>query len=335
MSVRIGVNGFGRIGKGCVRAALAYPEIEIAAINSNRDPQMLAHLLQYDSTYGPLKGDIRGGNGFLSIDGKKIPLLSERDLSRLDWSSVGADVVLESTGAFNNRQKAAEHLQGGAKKVIITAPAKDADLTVVMGVNHSQYNPAKHDVISNASCTTNCLAPVIKVLHESFGVEEAFMTTVHAYTNDQRLLDGSHKDWRRARAGALSMIPTTTGAAKAVGLVIPDLDGKINGLAVRVPTPTVSLVDLVARVKENVTVDMLNETFSSYAEKELKGILAVESKPLVSVDFKGNNHSAIVDAPSTMILGEKMVKVLAWYDNEWGYISRVLDLAAYVGNAGH
>ncbi len=335
MSVRIGVNGFGRIGKGCVRAALAYPEIEIAAINSNRDPQMLAHLLQYDSTYGPLKGDIRGGNGFLSIDGKKIPLLSERDLSRLDWSSVGADVVLESTGAFNNRQKAAEHLQGGAKKVIITAPAKDADLTVVMGVNHSQYNPAKHDVISNASCTTNCLAPVIKVLHESFGVEEAFMTTVHAYTNDQRLLDGSHKDWRRARAGALSMIPTTTGAAKAVGLVIPDLDGKINGLAVRVPTPTVSLVDLVARVKENVTVDMLNETFSSYAEKELKGILAVESKPLVSVDFKGNTHSAIVDAPSTMILGEKMVKVLAWYDNEWGYISRVLDLAAYVGKAGH
>lgn len=335
MSVRIGVNGFGRIGKGCVRAALARPELEIAGIGSTRDPQLLAHLLKYDSTYGPLAGEILGEPGCLIVNGVKIPLLAEREPSRLDWESVGAEVVLESTGAFNNREKAAAHLKGGAKKVIITAPAQDADLTVVMGVNHHLYDPAKHHLLSNASCTTNCLAPVVRVLHDTFGVEEALMTTVHSYTNDQRLLDGSHRDWRRARAGAQSMIPTTTGAARAVGLVIPSLNGKINGIAVRVPTATVSLVDLVARTAESATAEMINEAFQAYARGKLRGILDVADKPLVSVDFKGDTHSAIVDAPSTMVLEEKMVKVLAWYDNEWGYVSRVLDLAAYVGNAGY
>ena len=331
MTVKVGINGFGRVAKSCLRAAKQHPDVEIVAVNSIRDPKLLAHLLKYDSIYGPFEANVEAEGQNLLIDGQKIKILADRDPSRLAWGEVGADVVLEATGAFRDRESAAAHLQGGARKVIITAPGRGVDLTIVMGVNEADYQPAKHHVVSNASCTTNCLAPVVKVLHEKAGIKRALMTTIHSYTNDQRLLDITHKDFRRARAAAVSMIPTTTGAARNVGLVLPELQGKINGLAIRVPTFVTSLVDLVVEVEKEVTAEEINEAFLAASQGAMQGFLGISFEPLVSIDFKQSAYSAVVDAPSTMIIGEKMIKVLAWYDNEWGYACRTLDLAAYLG----
>lgn len=331
MTIKVGINGFGRVAKSCLRAVRQLPGLEIVAVNSVRDPKLLAHLLKYDSVYGPFEATVEAEGQNLLIDGKKIKIFADRDPSRLDWQEVGADIVLEATGAFRDRESAAAHLQGGARKVIITAPGKDVDLTIVMGVNEADYQPAKHHVVSNASCTTNCLAPVVKVLHEKAGIKRALMTTIHSYTNDQRLLDITHTDFRRARAAAVSMIPTTTGAARNVGLVLPELQGKINGLAIRVPTFVSSLVDLVVEVEKEVSAEEINEAFLAASQGEMKGFLDISFEPLVSIDFKQSIYSAIVDAPSTMVIGEKMIKVLAWYDNEWGYSRRTLDLAAYMG----
>ena len=334
MAVKVGINGFGRVAKACLRASIAHPGVEVVAVNSVRDPKLLAHLLKYDSVYGIMDAEVEARGQSLYVNGKEIKILAQRDPSSLPWHETGAEVILEATGVFNRAEEAAKHLQGGAKKVIITAPGKQVGLTVVMGVNEEAYDPEQHHIISNASCTTNCLAVVCKVLHERFKIKRALMTTIHSYTNDQRLLDITHKDFRRARAAGVSMIPTTTGAARNVGLVLPELEGKINGMSVRVPTPAVSLVDLVAELETDITVDGVNKAFSEAAAGPLKGLLDITYEPLVSVDFIQNPASAIVDADTTMVVDEKMVKVLAWYDNEWGYSLRVLDLASWVGERG-
>ncbi|KZM55216.1 type I glyceraldehyde-3-phosphate dehydrogenase [Aeribacillus pallidus] len=334
MAVKIGINGFGRIGRNVFRAALKNPEVEVVAVNDLTDANMLAHLLQYDSVHGKLDVEVGVNGNNLVVDGKEIQVLSERDPAQLGWGDLGVEIVVESTGRFTNRQDAAKHLEAGAKKVIISAPAKEEDITIVMGVNEDKYDPSNHHVISNASCTTNCLAPFAKVLHEKFGIVRGMMTTVHAYTNDQQILDLPHKDYRRARAAAESIIPTTTGAAKAVALVLPELKGKLNGMAMRVPTPNVSIVDLVAELEKDVTVEEVNAALKEAAEGELKGILAYSEEPLVSRDYNGDTHSSTIDALSTMVLENRMVKVVSWYDNETGYSNRVVDLAAYIAKQG-
>ncbi|MDR1961613.1 MAG: type I glyceraldehyde-3-phosphate dehydrogenase [Gracilibacteraceae bacterium] len=336
MSIKVAINGFGRIGRLCLRAILASPgDIEVVAVNDLGAADLLAHLLKYDSTHGILAADVTAADGVMTVGGQKIKLLSEKDPAALPWKALGADVVIESTGRFTARKDAARHLEAGAKKVILSAPAKDEDITVVMGVNENKYDPAAHHVLSNASCTTNCLAPVAKVILTEFGIEKGMMTTTHSVTNDQRILDLEHKDWRRARGAFQSMIPTTTGAAKAVALVLPELKGKMNGLAVRVPTPNVSLVDLVVLTSKNVTTEEVNAKLKAAAEGPLKGILAYTELPLVSRDFNGDAHSSIVDGLSTMVLGGNLLKVFAWYDNEWGYSNRVIDLVKYCAGKGY
>ena len=327
MGVRVGINGFGRIGRNVLRAARERsPDLDIVAVNDITTPEMLAHLLKYDSVLGRFPGTVAADSDSITVDGKPIKVLAERDPQRLPWSDLGVDIVVESTGLFSDAVRARGHLDAGARKVVITAPAKNEDITICLGVNDSLYNPAEHHVISNASCTTNCLAPVAKVLSDSFGIETGFMTTVHAYTKDQVLLDAPHEDMRRARAAGLSIIPTTTGAAKAVALVLPELQGKFHGISLRVPVPDVSLIDLTATLSKSVTVDDVNGEMREAASGKLEGILAVSEDQLVSMDFLHNSHSSIFDAPSTMVLGDHTVKVLAWYDNEWGYSCRVVDL---------
>jgi len=334
MSIKVGINGFGRIGRNIMRAAMAYDDIDIVAVNDLTDTATLAHLLKYDSILGNLKADIKADGDTITVDGDTFKVLSQKDPALLPWKDLGVDVVFEGTGRFTKREDAAKHLAGGAKKVIITAPAKGPDVTVVMGVNHEAYDPAKHQIISNASCTTNCLAPVAKVLHETFGINKGWMTTVHAYTNDQQLLDLPHKDLRRARAAALSMIPTTTGAASAVGEVLPALKGKLDGISVRVPTPNVSMVDLTAVLNKKATSDEVNAAFKAAADGAYKGIIEFVTAPLVSIDFRGNPHSAMIDAPYTKVLDGDLLKILAWYDNEWGYSSRCVDLLRYMAKRG-
>ena len=334
MAVRVGINGFGRIGRNITRAALGQADIEIVAVNDLTDASTLAHLLKYDSVLGNLEATVAATDDGISVDGRTFTVVSERDPARLPWKALGVDVVLECTGIFTKRDAAAAHLTAGAKKVMITAPAKGPDLTVVMGVNDDQYDPAKHHVISNASCTTNCLAPLAHVLHQRFGILKGWMTTVHSYTNDQHLLDLPHKDLRRARAAALSIIPTTTGAASAVGEVLPDLKGKLDGISMRVPTPNVSTVDLAVLVGRKTTGDEVNAAFTEAAAGPLKGILAVSEAPLVSIDFRGNPHSSIIDAPYTKVMDGDFVKVLSWYDNEWGYSNRCIDLLRTMVRAG-
>ncbi len=327
--VRVAINGFGRIGRLVFR--VGYRDIDFVALNDITDAKTLAHLLKYDTNYGKFKGKVEYTEKTIIVDGKEIPIFSERNPENLPWKDLDVDIVVESTGIFRSRDKAAKHLGAGAKKVIITAPSKGepADVTIVLGVNENNYHPEKHDVISNASCTTNCLAPITKVLHDNFRIKYALMTTIHSYTNDQKLLDLPHKDLRRARAAGMNIIPTTTGAASAIGLVIPELDGKMHGISVRVPTSTVSLVDLVAEVEKAPTEDGVKEAFKKASETELKGILEYVDEPLVSSDFKGNPHSAMFDANETYVRGN-LVKVLAWYDNEYGYSARVVDLIKYI-----
>ena len=336
MVTRIGINGFGRIGRLTFRSIREHHdvELEVVAINDLTDPKTNAHLLKWDSTYGLYPGKVTATEDSITVDGKQVKVLAERDPGKIPWRDYGVDIVIESTGLFTNATKAAAHLQGGAKRVIISAPAKNEDVTVVLGVNEDDYDPKKHRVISNASCTTNCIAPVVKVLHQSFGVTKGLMTTIHAYTNDQRILDMYHKDLRRARAAAINIIPTTTGAAKAVTMVIPELKGKIHGMAFRVPTATVSVVDFVAELGRAVTVEEMNQSFKSAAEGPLTGILEYCQEPLVSSDFKGNPRSSIVDALSTIVIEGNLVKILAWYDNEWGYSCRLGDLATYISAKG-
>ena len=336
MVTRIGINGFGRVGRLTLKAVNQYHsgKLEVAAINDLTDTKTNAHLLKWDSTYGAYPGKIEATEDSIMVDGKKVKVLSERNPSNIPWQNYGVDIVIEATGLFKDATKAAAHLEGGAKKVLISAPARNEDITIVLGVNEGRYIPDKHNIISNASCTTNCIAPVVKVLHQSFGVSKGLMTTIHAYTNDQRLMDMFHSDLRRARAAALNIIPTTTGAARAVTQVIPELKGRLDGLAFRVPVPTVSVVDFVAVLDNEVTVDQVNQAFQTAAEGALAGILEYCQEELVSMDFKGNPASSIVDAPSTMVVANNMVKVLAWYDNEWGYSCRLADLAAYVADKG-
>ena len=336
MSIRVGINGFGRIGRNIMRAALrsTQAELEFVAVNDITDPETLAHLLKYDSVLGNLDAPVAVDAGGLRVGDRRFAVLSERDPAALPWGDLGVDVVVESTGFFTKRDDAAKHLASGAKKVIISAPAKGPDLTVVLGVNEDRYDPAQHHIVSNASCTTNCLAPVVQVLHERFGLRRGWMTTVHSYTNDQKLLDLPHKDLRRARAAGVSMIPTTTGAAVAVGEVLPELKGKLDGIAMRVPTPNVSVVDLVAQVERAATADDINEAFRVASEGRLRGVLQLSTEPLVSIDFKGNPHSSIVDAAYTKVMDGDFVKVLAWYDNEWGYSSRCVDLIVLLGTKG-
>ena len=334
MAIKIGINGFGRIGRNILRTALGDKDFDFVAVNDITDTKTLAHLLKYDSILGNLDADISATEGGISVNGDEFKVFSERDPSKIDWESVGAEVVVESTGLFTKREDAAKHLRGPVKKVIISAPAKGEDITIVLGVNEGEYDPAAHHVISNASCTTNCLAPFTKVIHESFGIVNGQMTTIHSYTNDQKILDLPHKDLRRARAAALSMIPTTTGAAKAIGLVMPALKGKIDGYAMRVPTPNVSVVDFTATVSRAVTDVEVNDALRAAAAGPLKGILAVEDAPLVSIDFRGNSNSSIVDAAFTKVVDGTLVKVLSWYDNEWGYSCRVRDLIKYVAGKG-
>lgn len=332
--VKVGINGFGRIGRNVFRAALNNPDVEIVAVNDLTDAHTLAHLLKYDTVHGVLDLEVEAGENTLIVGGKEIKVLAERDPAQLKWAEYGVEIVVESTGRFTKREDAAKHLEGGAKKVIISAPATNEDITVVMGVNEDKYDPAKHTVISNASCTTNCLAPFAKVLNDKFGIVRGLMTTVHSYTNDQQILDLPHKDLRRARAAAENIIPTSTGAAKAVALVLPELKGKLNGFAMRVPTPNVSVVDLVAELKTDVTVDELNQALKEAAEGPLKGILGYSEAPLVSSDYNGNPASSTIDALSTMVLEGNMVKVVSWYDNEWGYSNRVVDLCHFVAQRG-
>jgi len=334
MSIKVGINGFGRIGRNIMRAAMAHDDIDIVAVNDLTDTATLAHLLKYDSILGNLKADIKADGDTITVDGDKFKVLTQKDPALLPWKDLGVDVVFEGTGRFTKREDAAKHLAAGAKKVIITAPAKGPDVTVVMGVNHEAYDPAKHQIISNASCTTNCLAPVAKVLHETFGINKGWMTTVHAYTNDQQLLDLPHKDLRRARAAALSMIPTTTGAASAVGEVLPALKGKLDGISIRVPTPNVSMVDLTAVLNKKATAEEVNGAFKAAADGAYKGIIEFVTAPLVSIDFRGNPHSAMIDAPYTKVLDGDLLKILAWYDNEWGYSSRCVDLLRYMAKRG-
>jgi len=333
MAVKVGINGFGRIGRNVLRASLGNPNIDFVAVNDLTSPATLAHLLKYDSILGNLKNEIVAGEDFISVDGKKIKVFAQKDPALLPWDSVGAQIVIESTGHFTDGTKAKAHLRGPVKKVIISAPATNEDLTVVLGVNEGKYDPAKHNIISNASCTTNCLAPVVKVLVEKFGIVSGIMTTIHSYTNDQVILDFPHKDLRRARAAALSMIPTSTGAAKALKLVIPEVEGKLDGFAIRFPTPNVSVVDLTFLAEKPITKDAINGAFKAAAEGELKGILGVDSNELVSSDFKGNPLSSIVDAPLTKVVGN-MAKVISWYDNEWGYSCRVRDLILFLEKKG-
>ena len=330
MAIKVGINGFGRIGRNLYRAAMGDKDIEIVAVNDITDPETLAHLLKYDSVLGNLKAKVGHGEDNITVDGQSIKVFKERDPAKIDWPSFGVSVVVESTGLFTNAEDARKHLRGSVKKVIISAPAKGEDLTMCLGVNDKAYDPAKHNVISNASCTTNCLAPVAKVLHETFGIESGLMTTIHSYTNDQKLLDLPHKDLRRARAAALSMIPTSTGAAKAIGLVLPELKGKLDGVAIRVPTPDVSLVDLTIRTAKPVSVQSVNEALKTAANGPLKGILQFSDEELVSIDFLHNPHSSIVDGPLTNALGDRMVKVFSWYDNEWGFSCRLRDVIKLV-----
>jgi len=334
MGMRVAINGFGRIGRNFFRAACAEAGLDFVAVNDITDARTLAHLLRHDSVHGAFTGTVEAKDGALVVNGKTLQVLAEKEPARLPWKSLGVEAVVESTGRFTDRAGASKHLDAGARRVIISAPAKDPDITVVLGVNEKAYDSARHRIISNASCTTNCLAPVAKVLLDAFGIRHGFMTTIHAYTNDQQILDLPHKDLRRARAAALSQIPTATGAAKAIGLVLPQLQGKMHGIAIRVPTPNVSLVDLVAEVEKVVTVKDVNAALQKAAEGELKGILGFEEEELVSADFNGNPLSSIVDGPSTSVIDGTMVKVLAWYDNEWGYSCRVRDLLLYIGTRG-
>jgi glyceraldehyde 3-phosphate dehydrogenase len=335
MAIKIGINGFGRIGRNVLRASLQDPNLEFVAVNDLTDPKTLAHLLKYDSILGNLSQTITAGTDTITVDGKTIKVFAEKDPAKLPWESVGAQIVLESTGRFTNAEDARKHMRGPVKKVIISAPAKNEDVTLVLGVNHDVYDPAKHHVISNASCTTNCLAPVAKVLHDNFKIVSGTMTTIHSYTNDQVILDFPHKDLRRARAAALSMIPTSTGAAKALKLVIPEMAGKLDGFAVRVPTPNVSVVDLVVVVENKTTKEDVNAALKKASEAgPLKGYLGYEEAPLVSADFRGDARSSIVDALSTMVVGGNLVKVISWYDNEWGYSSRVRDLFKFLAAKG-
>lgn len=331
--VKVGINGFGRIGRLALRSAMKNPQIEVPVINGTAEPEILAHLFQYDSVHGTYEGTVDYTDDALIIDGKKVAVTADRNPANLDWGKYDVDIVIESTGRFTEAERASVHLENGAKKVIITAPAKGEDITIVMGINEELYDPKKHHIISNASCTTNCLAPVAKVLQQNFGIKRGFMTTVHSYTNDQKILDGRHKDLRRARAGGMSIIPTTTGAAKAVALVLPELQGKLMGMAMRVPTPNVSVVDFVVEFNKSTSVEEVNQTLKAAAEGSMKGILGYSDKPLVSIDYNGNPNSAIIDGLSTMLLEDNLVKVVAWYDNEWGYSCRVVDLAAYLGKS--
>lgn len=329
--INLGINGFGRIGRMCLRASLQNPLVQVMVINGTSEPAALAHLLKYDSVHGKLDCELTWDEDHLIVDGKPIRVVNDRNPANIPWGALGVDVVIESTGKFNSAREAQINLDNGAKKIIITAPAKEEDLTVVMGVNESEYDPRKHHIISNASCTTNCLAPIVKVLNDGFGIQHGLMTTVHAFTSDQRSLDNSHNDLRRARSCVQSIVPTTTGAAKAIGLVIPQLKGRLNGISVRVPVPDVSLIDLVVELTRDVTAEEVNAAFAEAAHGHLKGILEYCDEPLVSIDFLGNSSSAILDALSTMVMGPRTVKVLAWYDNEWGYACRVIDLAQYIG----
>ena len=334
MPVKVGINGFGRIGRSLVRAALNNPEIEFVAVNDLTDTTTLAHLTKYDSVMGPLPQEVKAEGDSISIGGKKIRVFATKDPAEIDWSSVGAEIVVESTGRFTDAKDAGKHLRGSVKKVIISAPAKGEDVTIVMGVNDSVYDASKHHIISNASCTTNCLGPVVKVLHEKFGILKGSMTTIHSYTNDQNVLDITHKDLRRARAAALNMIPTTTGAAKAIALVMPEMKGRLDGYAMRVPTPDVSVVDLVAVLEKDTTDAEVNAALKAAAEGPLKGILAYTEDPVVSTDMLKNPNSSIVDGQLTKVLGGNLLKVVAWYDNEWGYSNRVNDLAVFLAQKG-
>jgi glyceraldehyde 3-phosphate dehydrogenase len=334
MAIKVGINGFGRIGRNILRTCLGDAEVDFVAVNDITDTPTLAHLLKYDSVLGNLEEEIRATENGISVGGDEFRVFSEKDPALIPWEEVGAEIVIESTGRFTKAEDARKHLRGSVKKVIISAPAKGEDLTIVLGVNESAYDPSAHNVISNASCTTNCLAPVAKVIHENFRIRSAQMTTIHSYTNDQQLLDLPHKDMRRARAAALSMIPTSTGAAKAVALVLPELRGKFDGISVRVPTPNVSLVDVVMEVERETTTEEVNTALKNAANEELQGILAFSEEPLVSVDFRKNDNSSIVDAEYTKVIGGNLVKVLSWYDNEWGYSCRVRDLVKYIASKG-
>jgi glyceraldehyde 3-phosphate dehydrogenase len=334
MAVKVGINGFGRIGRNVFRAALGNPDIEFVAVNDLTTPATLAHLLKYDSILGNLKSEVSSSADSITVDGKTIKVFAERDPAKLDWASVGAEIVVESTGFFTDAAKAKAHLGTTVKKVIISAPASNEDITIVLGVNENSYDPAKHNIISNASCTTNCLAPFVKVLQETFGIEKGSMTTIHSYTNDQNVLDFPHKDLRRARAAALNMIPTTTGAAKAIALVMPELKGKLDGYAMRVPTPDVSVVDLVVLLSKDTTTEEVNAALKAAAEGPLKGILAYTEDPVVSTDMLHNPNSSIIDAQLTKVLGGNLCKVVSWYDNEWGYSMRVVDLVEFLAKKG-
>jgi len=334
MSIRVGINGFGRIGRNILRAAMPHDDIDIVAVNDLTDAATLAHLLKYDSILGNLTAAVSASGDTITVDGDAFKVLALKDPAQLPWKDLGVDIVLESTGKFTKRDDAAKHLTGGAKRVMITAPAKNPDVTVVMGVNEDAYDPNTHKIVSNASCTTNCLAPIAKVLHETLGLRKGWMTTIHSYTNDQSLLDLPHKDLRRARAASLSMIPTTTGAASAVGEVLPALKGRLDGISVRVPTPNVSLVDLTALMDKKTTAEDVNKTFKDASCGAYKGIIEYVTEPLVSIDFRGNSHSAMLDAPYTKVLDGDLVKVIAWYDNEWGYSSRCVDLLRYMAGKG-
>src|SRR6201991_213740 len=334
MAVKVGSNGFGRIGRNIFRTSLGDPDIDFVAVNDLTDTKTLAHLLKYDSVLGNLDHQITSTENGIKVDNEEFRVFSERDPAKIDWESVGAEIVIESTGIFTKGEDAKKHLRGSVKKVIISAPAKNEDITIVLGVNEDKYDPAAHNIISNASCTTNCLAPVAKVIHEKFGIRNAQMTTIHSYTNDQQLLDLPHKDLRRARAAALSMIPTSTGAAKAVALVLPELKGKFDGISVRVPTPNVSLVDVVINVEKETSTEEVNKVLKEAAEGELKGILAFSEEPLVSIDYRGNSNSSIVDAENTKVIGGTTMKILSWYDNEWGYSCRVRDLIKFIADKG-
>ena len=336
MVTRIGINGFGRIGRLVLRAneGRNTGKVEVAAVNDLTDAETNAHLLKYDTSYGRYPGKVEANNGDLVVDGRSIKVFSERDPAQIPWSEMGVDLVIESTGIFTDADKAAGHLKGGASKVIISAPAKDEDLTLVLGVNEEMYDARQHNIISNASCTTNCFATMVKVLHDAFGIEHGLMSTIHSYTNDQAILDQRHGDLRRARAAAENIIPTSTGAARAVGLVLPELNGKLNGVAFRVPTATGSITDFTAQVSKNVTIEQINEAYIKASEDRMKGILEFNDEPLVSSDYKGNPHSCIIDGLSTMVMADQMVKVMGWYDNEWGYSCRTADLAALMAEKG-
>jgi glyceraldehyde 3-phosphate dehydrogenase len=334
MATKVGINGFGRIGRNIMRAALGATDIDFVAVNDLTNATTLAHLLKYDSILGNLKSEIKASGDRISVDGDDFQVLSVKDPAQLPWKDLGVEVVFEGTGLFTDRDSAAKHLAAGAKKVIITAPAKKPDITLVLGVNGEKYDPKTHHIISNASCTTNCLAPMAKVLHEHFGIKKGWMTTIHSYTNDQNLLDLPHKDLRRARAAALSMIPTTTGAALAVGEVLPELKGKLDGFAMRVPTPNVSVVDLAALVEKKTTAEEVNAAFKAAADGELKGLLEYVTEPLVSIDFRGNPHSSMIDSPYTKVMDGDFIKVLSWYDNEWGYSNRCVDLLRLIVKKG-